>query len=193
MNKTAIEWGADLYVSLHTNATGGSGWKDEVRGWTAWIYQFGGDSERAARDLLTETKAAGIHTFGVEIFRDNFTVISCTTMPAVLIEYLFHTSRADVALLKDSDYHDRLAVATAKGICRYFGVAYEAPKAEVLPEWAQKAADWAIANGIAKGVGDRDGDGQMDYDWWALSPFIRQVALLYQYHLSQTRDGMGEK
>ena len=60
-----------------------------------------------------------------------------TKMPAVLIEYLFHTNHADVVLLKTSAYRDKLAVATAKGICKYFGVAYDgevsAPSTPVAP------------------------------------------------------------
>jgi len=177
-------WGADLFVSLHTNAVGGGGgWNDDVRGWTAWVYRLNGEARRAADALLETAKAAGIHTFSAEIYPGNFTVLANTTMPAVLIEYLFHTSQADVALLKDSDYRKRLALATANGICRYFGVAYEEPEVEVSApsRWAQEAAQWAIGNGIAKGYGDPDGDGLVEYNWQTPMTFERMVTLLYQY------------
>ena len=40
-------------------------------------------------------------------------------MPAVLIEYGFHTSKDDVELLQSSAYRDKLAIATARAVCDY--------------------------------------------------------------------------
>ena len=54
-----------------------------------------------------------------------FTVLANTTMPAVLVEYLFHNNKANVEKLKDTAFRDKLAKATAKGICGYLGVAWD--------------------------------------------------------------------
>jgi hypothetical protein len=43
-------------------------------------------------------------------------------MPAVLIEYGFHTNREEAALLGSGEYRTKLADLTAKGILNYFGM-----------------------------------------------------------------------
>ena len=42
----------DLFVSLHSNAAGGSGWSS-ARGWSAYVYGAGGEREQAAHDCLS--------------------------------------------------------------------------------------------------------------------------------------------
>jgi N-acetylmuramoyl-L-alanine amidase len=124
--QTANAYGADLFVSLHSNAVSG-GWNDAVRGLTVWTYAAGGERNRAARRLLDEMKLAGVKTFGAELYHNNFTVLANTTMPAYLIEYAFHTAREDVALLLDNSHRDKLAEATAKAICAWGGIGWIAP------------------------------------------------------------------
>ena len=43
----------DLFVSIHSNAAGGSGWSS-AKGWSVYLYGPGGDRERAAQDLLEQ-------------------------------------------------------------------------------------------------------------------------------------------
>ena len=125
---------ADLFVSLHSNAVGGSGWSDNTRGLTVWTYAAGGERDRAAKLLLAEMKQLGIQTFGTELYHQKFTVLAKTNMPAYLIEYAFHTSRNDVALLLDDNHRDKLALATAKAICVFGGVKWiDAPTATTKP------------------------------------------------------------
>ena len=129
----ANTWGADLYVSLHSNATGGGGWNAGASGWTIWICALGGEREKAARAILASTKEAGIKTFGSELYTSNFTVLTATKMPAVLIEYMFHTHQDDVKLLLQDEYREKMAVATAKGICRYYDEPYVEEEAAPPP------------------------------------------------------------
>ena len=125
---------ADLFVSLHSNAVGGSGWSDNTRGLTVWTYAAGGERDRAAKLLLAEMKQLGIQTFGTELYHQKFAVLAKTNMPAYLIEYAFHTSRNDVALLLDDNHRDKLALATAKAICVFGGVKWiDAPTATTKP------------------------------------------------------------
>lgn len=119
----ANAWGADLFFSLHSNAVAinktsdpdGDGHSD-VAGLTAWIIARGGERERAAVLLLEEMKKAGVQLFGAQLYTANFWVLAKTIMPAVLIEYAFHTTKGDIVLLKNSTHRAKLAEATAKAI-----------------------------------------------------------------------------
>lgn len=113
---------ADLFVSLHSNAIGGSGWDDKTQGLTVWTYAAGGERNRAANILIDEMAKAGVQMFGSKLYHNTFAVLKYTNMPAYLIEYAFHTSRPDVELLLDSAHRDKLALATAKAICIWGGV-----------------------------------------------------------------------
>jgi hypothetical protein len=109
----------------------------------------------AANALLTQFKAAGIAIRGNGLSHNiSLPVLAKTAAPACLIEYGFHTNQGDVAKLKDPAYRDKLAIATAKGVCNYFGVAYKEetkPNAAGVAEWAKDAVAWAKENGIISG------------------------------------------
>lgn len=121
---------ADLFVSLHSNAVGDSGWSDNTRGLTVWTYAAGGERDRAANILIDEMAKAGVQMFGSKLYHSKFTVLAKTNMPAYLIEYAFHTSRPDVELLLDNAHRDKLALATAKAICIWGGVKWIEPITE---------------------------------------------------------------
>ena len=114
----------DLFVSLHSNAAAGGGWSS-AKGWSVYLYGPGGDRERAAQDILEQVRAAGIAVRSTPIVYDpELYVLKHTKAPAVLLENGFHTNREDAALLKGSAYRDKLARATAQGVCKYLGVAW---------------------------------------------------------------------
>lgn len=112
--------GVDLFVSVHSNASG-SAWSD-ASGLCAYTYAAGGERDGAANLLLAQMANAGVKTFGSKLYHAKFTVIAKTNMPAYLVEYAFHTNKADVELLKSDAHRDKLALATAKAICAYGGV-----------------------------------------------------------------------
>ena len=117
--------GADLFLSLHSNAVSG-GWGD-ARGFVAYTSSGPETAERnqAATAILGAVKDAGVILFGTgKPYYRGYTVLTATTAPAVLLECGFHTNREDVALLKDHAYRDKLARATAQGVCKYLGVAW---------------------------------------------------------------------
>lgn len=118
---TANAFDADIYVSLHSNAVKG-GWNDKTHGLTAWIYAAGGKREELAKHLLEQFAAQGVELFGNKLYTDHFTVLGKTSMPAVLIENYFHTCHGDVDKLLNDDERDKLAYATACGICEYFNL-----------------------------------------------------------------------
>ena len=117
--------GADLFLSLHSNAAGNGGWYS-ARGFLAYTSAAGETAGRnlaaaAIRDRMRESE---VFIWGSGIAHNGYTVLVKTEAPAVLLEYGFHTSREDAALLKDSAYRDKLAVATARGACDFLGVAW---------------------------------------------------------------------
>ena len=124
--------GADCYVSLHSNAAGNDGWYDASG---LEIYTSAGP-ETAQRNVLASAladafRAAGVALRSSPIKHRMYTVLAKTDAPACLIEYGFHTSKADVEKLKDSGCRDKLAEATARGLCAWLGVAWQEPTDDV--------------------------------------------------------------
>lgn len=160
--------GADCFVSLHTNASG-SGWSD-AHGLELYTSSGPETAERnvLAGHLLDAFSAAGVTLWADAVKHELYTVLVKTNMPAVLIEYGFHTNREDVALLKDSAYRDKLAEATARGVCDWLGIEYK--KKEETPvdntntpdTWA--AAAWKKANGTIGSDGKPILDGTRPRD-----------------------------
>lgn len=117
--------GATCFVSLHSNAAGNGGWYDADG---LEIYTSAGP-ETAERNvlaghLLEAFGAAGVALRASSAKHEMYTVLAETDMPAVLIEYGFHTSKTDVPLLLSGDYRDKLAAATADGVCKWLGVSW---------------------------------------------------------------------
>ena len=117
-----------------------------------------------ATALADAFRAAGVSLRSSPIKHQLYTVLAKTGAPACLIEYGFHTSREDVAPLKDSAYRDRLAQATARGICAWLGVAWQEPADDVSDsdttdkpdEWAEEAWEAAKRAGILDGTRPQD-------------------------------------
>lgn len=125
--------GADLFVSVHVNAGGGAGQEVLIAG-------TGGRAFIAANKVYDQiNKISGWPNRGVKV--QNVHVLRETTMPAILTENGFIDNPSDATKLKDTRFIHSLAVAHAKGICEYFGIAYR--------EQAQSVA-------VAPVVGDKD-------------------------------------
>jgi len=114
--RIANEAGADLFVSVHINAGGGTG--SEVL-----IYSAGGKAEACAKIMAPLIADAGswpnrgVKTQNVHVLRE-------TTMPAILTENGFIDSDKDYQkLLKDIVLQD-IADAHVLGICNFFGVQF---------------------------------------------------------------------
>lgn len=111
----------DLFVSVHVNAGGGTGEEILISG-------TGGRAEVAAKKVLPYlVQAGGWANRGVKT--QNVLVLRETSMPAILTENGFIDNPTDAAKLKDPNFIHALAVAHAKGICDYFGIAYKEPTA----------------------------------------------------------------
>ena len=152
----------DCFVSIHTNAAGEGGWSSASG---LEIYTSAGPMT-AQRNVLASGLVSAFHAAGVTlrsepIKHEMYTVLAKTDAPACLIEYGFHTNKADVEYLKDSKYRDKLAEATAKGICEFLGVAWQAEpgedNAEDTPDsWAAEAWGKAKDKGVLDGTRTED-------------------------------------
>ena len=173
--------GADLFLSLHTNATGGNGW-GSARGFLAFTSRTGDEPRnQAAQAIIQEARAAGVVIRGAGLAHGDYTVLVRTNAPAVLMEYGFHTNREDVALLKTDAYRDKLATITAKGACAFLGVPWggemedtmtekqvreiveevlEAHKLKTyhtlqeVPEWGRETVSKLVKRGLLQGDGN---------------------------------------
>ena len=152
----------DCFVSIHTNAYGEGGWSSASG---LEIYTSAGPMT-AQRNVLASKLVNAFHAAGVSLRSEPikhkmYTVLAKTDAPACLIEYGFHTNKADVEYLKDTKYRDKLAEATAKGICEFLGVAWQgetgADSAEDTPDaWAAEAWQKAKDKGVLDGTRPRD-------------------------------------
>lgn len=148
--------GADCFVSIHTNAEGVTGW-GTAKGLEVYT-SSGPDSAKRnvlARDILDRLEAEGVTLRSGPLKHSmELTVLVKTNAPAVLIEYGFHTTQSDVTLLKDASYRDKLARATARGVCDFLGV--EWPEADEPDEWASEEWEAAKKAGIMDGTRPHD-------------------------------------
>ena len=148
----------DCFVSIHTTAAGEGGWSSASG---LEIYTSAGPMT-AQRNVLASGLVNAFHAAGVTlrsepIKHEMYTVLAKTDAPACLIEYGFHTNKADVEYLKDTKYRDKLAEATAKGICTYLNVNWK--KDEPVSDWEQERDEaWQAAKeaGILDGTRPED-------------------------------------
>lgn len=148
----------DCFVSIHTNAAGEGGWS---RASGLEVYTSAGPMT-ASRNVLASKLVNAFHVVGVSlrsepIKHELYTVLAKTDAPACLIEYGFHTNKTDTEYLKDSKYRDKLAEATAKGICTYLNVNWK--KDEPVSDWEQERDEaWQAAKeaGILDGTRPED-------------------------------------
>lgn len=175
--------GLDLFVSLHSNGAGGSGWST-ARGWSAYIYGAGGAREQAAKTILASVRDAGVTVRSTPIvYAPELYVLHNTVAPAVLIEHAFHTNQEDVANLKDGSWRATVAAVEAQGIVAYLGLSWvpeepqeDAEEPEASAE-AELAEAWVQSTGIMTGYAD----GEMHLD----DPVTRRQLMLVAYRLAK--------
>ncbi len=111
----ANAWGADVFISLHTNAA----INPAANGAEALIYSRNSEvSYELAEDILEEmTLVTGVRNRGI-IERPGLYVLRRTNMPAVLVEMGFITNPGDAELMVNSP--DLFALGIYRGIVDYY-------------------------------------------------------------------------
>lgn len=105
----------EIFVSIHCNAFS----NPNAHGMETYHYAGSYRGQRLAQLLNEELEAAGgLTNRGVK--SANFYVIKYSKVPASLVELGFITNYREEALLGSDEYQDKLALAIAKAIGRYF-------------------------------------------------------------------------
>jgi len=113
--QAANSWGADLFVSVHINAGGGTGFE-------TFIYNGGVAAKtKQFQNILHQTIAAGCGLKDRGKKRANFQVLRGTSMPAVLTENGFIDHKSDAAKLKDTAWLKKVGRLHAEGILKFLG------------------------------------------------------------------------
>ena len=112
----ANRWGADYFISLHTNASELS----EATGSEALVYSRGSAAFELGEDILFRlNQTTGLPNRGVRL-RPGLYVLRRTQMPAVLVELGFISNPGDAALMSQDP--GLFAEGVYQGIRDYTGV-----------------------------------------------------------------------
>jgi N-acetylmuramoyl-L-alanine amidase len=112
----ANSWGADYFISLHTNAST----SPAANGSEALVYSSPSRSASLAEDILEGlNEATGLRNRGVKV-RSGLYVLRKTQMPAVLVELAFISNPEEAALMRDRP--ELFARGIYDGIVEYTGV-----------------------------------------------------------------------
>lgn len=119
--------GAAFYISCHHNAGGGTGLE-------TFSYPGSTKSLNANKLIHDELMKSGVPRKNRGVKTANFHVLRETRMPAVLVEYGFMDGPEQEALdMLNEEIAKKQAIATAKGICRFFSVSY-VPEHQAPPQ-----------------------------------------------------------
>lgn len=115
----ANAWGADLFVSVHINAGGGTGFE-------SYRYPTSDTATVNLHNALHAGVLSGMRSVASVTDRGkktaNFHVLRESNMPAVLTENLFIDTVADANLLKRADFITATARGHAQGVASYLGL-----------------------------------------------------------------------
>ena len=112
----ANSWGADYFISLHTNASENT----SASGSEAFAYARGTPAFRLGEDILEELEdTTGLRNRGMKV-RPSLYVLKKTAMPAVLVELGFITNQRDAYLMRDRP--DLFARGVYEGILEFTDV-----------------------------------------------------------------------
>lgn len=111
----ANDWGADYFISLHTNASSNA----EASGSEGFAFSQGSEGYALGEDILYWlNRETGLRNRGMAS-RPGLYILRRTRMPAVLIELGFITNRGDASLMQGSP--ELFAEGVYNGILDYLG------------------------------------------------------------------------
>ncbi|KNZ69251.1 cell wall hydrolase/autolysin [Thermincola ferriacetica] len=133
--------GADLFLSVHVNAGGGTGFE-------SFIYTAAWEETQRLRDIIHKEIAdfyrrAGFPDRGKK--KANFAVLRETAVPAILLENLFIDRREDALKLKEDGFREEVAGAIAQAVTK--ALRLEGPAKPPVPPPqppSQPPTHWAI-------------------------------------------------
>ena len=112
--QTANDWGADYFISIHTN----SSLDPAVNGFETYVYRLGTRSAQLAQSIQDSVvQRLGVKDNGVR--QANFSVLRNTRMPAVLVELGYLSNPTEALNLNSPLWQNKMASAIADGINNY--------------------------------------------------------------------------
>ncbi len=112
----ANSWGADYFISIHTNASDNS----NASGVEAFAYSRPSRAFELGEDIVDEiVDVTGLRDRGMKV-RPGLYVLKNTAMPAVLVEIGFITNPRDAAIMRDTP--ELFAQGIYEGIVDYTGI-----------------------------------------------------------------------
>ena len=115
----ANDYDADVFISNHVNAGGGTGYE-------SYVYTNASAASKALQNVLNDealatAKKYGLGAHGEDRKRANYQVLRETKMPALLTEICYIDSK-DSRLLKNDDFLKDMAHAYARGVAKFLGL-----------------------------------------------------------------------
>ncbi|MCM3765631.1 N-acetylmuramoyl-L-alanine amidase [Neobacillus niacini] len=115
---SANAWPADVFVSVHINAGGGTGFE-------SYVYNGASPSSITLQNMIHAEVLAAMRQYGSITDRGkkraNFAVLRTTNMPSILTENLFIDS-GDANRLKDEAFIKGIGEAHARGVAKFLGL-----------------------------------------------------------------------
>lgn len=115
--RRANAWGADVFMSLHINAGGGTGFE-------SFIYRQPSPDSVALQNVVNQEALAAAKKYGLGAHggvankRANYSVLRETAMPAILMETAYIDSK-DAALLKNDHFLRDMSEAYVVGLAKF--------------------------------------------------------------------------
>ncbi len=107
----ADNWGADYFISIHTNSSP----NPSANGFEAYVYRLGGQAEALAQSIVSSVvRQLGSKDNGVR--QANFAVLRRTNMPATLLELGYLTNPTEALNLNSPAWQRAVAKAIYDGI-----------------------------------------------------------------------------
>lgn len=141
--------GSDLFISIHTNAATSI----SANGIETLCYSLSGEESKIAQCVQSELiTATGFTDRGVKE-RSDLVVLNSTSMPAMLIELGFITSKSDSIMIAKSNFQQRCAQAISKAIGEYYGISKVKEDGEMqekteIPQWQTDGLKNLVESGI---------------------------------------------
>ncbi len=117
--ETANRWGADYFISIHTNSSE----RPAAQGVEAYVYRLGTTAERLAQSIV-DSVSQNLGSVNRGVMQANFAVLRRSDMPAVLVELGYLTNSTEALNLNSPAWQRAVASAIFEGIVDYTGYPY---------------------------------------------------------------------
>ncbi|WP_232700090.1 N-acetylmuramoyl-L-alanine amidase [Brevibacillus daliensis] len=166
--KLANRLGAKLFVSLHLNS-----FNSESNGFESFVYPNQSAKKTGQiRDIIHDQVASLLKEYNI---RDrgkkekDLQVLRDTHMDAVLLEYLFISNPTESALLRDDQFINKVARATAEGIAKAMNLSEK----QTNEHWAKKDHDELLQAGLINS--DHSHELDKPISWGAALSMINRI------------------